>query len=45
VIILSNFGEKDLVDRGLTLGALEFLIKAQTSPGALSEGINEWLKE
>ena len=45
VIILSNFGEKDLVDRGLKLGALEFLIKAQTSPGALSEGINEWLKE
>jgi DNA-binding response OmpR family regulator len=45
VIILSNFGERDLVDRGLKLGALEFLIKAQTPPGALSEGINEWLKE
>ncbi len=45
VIMLSNLGEKDLVDRGLKLGALEFLIKAQTSPGALSEGINEWLKE
>jgi DNA-binding response OmpR family regulator len=45
VIILSNFGEKDLVERGLKLGALEFLVKAQTSPLALSEGINEWLKE
>jgi DNA-binding response OmpR family regulator len=45
VIILSNFGEKDLVDRGLKLGALEFLVKAQTSPLALSEGISEWLKE
>ena len=45
VIILSNFGEKDLVDRGISLGALEFLVKAQTSPMHLSEGINEWLKE
>ena len=45
VIILSNFGERDLVDRGLKLGALEFLVKAQTSPLAISEGINEWLKE
>lgn len=45
VIILSNFGEKELVERGLKLGALEFLVKAQTSPITLSEGINEWLKE
>lgn len=45
VIILSNFGEKELVERGISLGALEFLVKAQTSPLHLSEGINEWLKE
>jgi len=45
VIILSNFGEKELVERGLKLGAMEFLVKAQTSPLTLSEGINEWLKE
>jgi len=45
VIILSNFGEQELVDRGLKLGAMEFLVKAQTSPMVLSEGINEWLKE
>ncbi len=45
VIILSNFGEKELVERGLKLGAMEFLVKAQTSPLSLSEGINEWLKE
>ena len=45
VIILSNYGEKELVDRGLKLGAMEFLVKAQTSPGVLSEGIDEWLKE
>ena len=45
VIILSNYGEKELIERGLTLGAMEFLIKAQTTPTSLSEGINEWLKE
>ena len=45
VIILSNFGEKELVERGLKLGALEFLVKAQTSPMYVSEGIEEWLKE
>ncbi len=45
VIILSNFGEKELVERGLKLGAMEFLVKAQMSPLSLSEGINEWLKE
>jgi DNA-binding response OmpR family regulator len=45
VIILSNYGEKELVDRGLTLGAHEFLIKAHTTPASLSEGIGEWLKE
>jgi DNA-binding response OmpR family regulator len=45
VIILSNYGEKELVDRGFKLGAMEFLVKAQTSPIVLSEGIDEWLKE
>ena len=45
VIILSNYGEKELVDRGLKQGAMEFLVKAQTSPIVLSEGIDEWLKE
>jgi DNA-binding response OmpR family regulator len=45
VIMLSNYGEKELVDRGLKLGAHEFLIKANTTPSSLSEGIGEWLRE
>ena len=45
VIMLSNYGEKELVARGLKLGAHEFLIKANTTPSSLSEGIGEWLKE
>jgi DNA-binding response OmpR family regulator len=45
VVILSNYGERDMVERGHKLGALEFLVKAHTSPVELSEGIDEWLKE
>src|SRR4030081_4096555 len=32
VIILSNYGERELVDRGLQLGALAFLINTQAPP-------------
>ncbi len=45
VIFLSNYGESELVDRGMGLGANEFLIKAKTTPSSLSEGISEWLRE
>jgi DNA-binding response OmpR family regulator len=40
VIILSNFGEPELRERGLKLGALEFLVKADTTPSHLSETVN-----
>ena len=36
VIILSNFGDRELRKRGLNLGALEFLMKAETTPDQLS---------
>jgi DNA-binding response OmpR family regulator len=45
VVILSNYGERELIDRGMKLGALEFLVKAHTSPVELSGGIEEWLRE
>src|SRR5712692_6426886 len=45
VVILSNYGERELVDRGLKLGALEYLIKSQTTPANLSRGVEGWLKE
>jgi len=45
VVILSNYGERELKERGHKLGALEFLVKAHTSPVELSENIDEWLKE
>ena len=42
VVIVSNYSEQELVSRGLQLGALEYLIKSQTTPGQLSEGVPEW---
>ena len=36
MIILSNYGEPELRERGLKLGALEFLVKADTTPAQLS---------
>ncbi|MBO0686700.1 MAG: response regulator [Candidatus Dormibacteraeota bacterium] len=45
VVILSNYGERELVERGLKLGALEYLIKSQTTPARLSGGVERWLKE
>jgi DNA-binding response OmpR family regulator len=45
VIILSNYGEAELVERGLKLGALDYLIKAETTPSTLSRGLGKWIKE
>jgi DNA-binding response OmpR family regulator len=42
VIILSNFGRPELVERGLKLGALEFLVKADTTPARLAETAGRW---
>ena len=39
VIILTNYGEPELRERGLKLGALEFLVKADTTPAQLSESV------
>ena len=44
VVIVSNYSEAELVERGLQLGALEYLIKSQTSPGQLSQGVRDWTR-
>src|SRR5947208_2380349 len=44
VVILSNWNEKELVERGVKLGALDHLIKSQTTPARLSNRLKEWLK-
>jgi CheY-like chemotaxis protein len=37
VVIVTNYGEPELQQRGFSLGALEFLVKADTTPARLSE--------
>lgn len=44
VVILSNFSERELIDRGAKLGALDHLIKSQTTPARLVGGIEGWLR-
>src|SRR6266699_6010386 len=43
VVILSNWNEKELVERGISLGALDHMIKSQTTPARLSLRLKEWL--
>ena len=42
VVILSNQGETEQVERGLNLGALEYLIKAETPPSRLASDVRKW---
>jgi len=44
VVILSNWNERELVERGVKLGALDHLIKSQTTPARLSQSLADWLK-
>jgi len=44
VIILSNLGQKEDVERGLKLGAVDYLIKAHFTPGEIVEKIRNILK-
>ncbi len=44
VIILSNLGQREEVERGLKLGAVDYMIKAHFTPGEIVEKIKEILK-
>lgn len=44
VIILSNLGQKEDVEKGLKLGAVDYLIKAHFTPGEIIEKIKNTLK-
>jgi len=45
VIVLSNYGEVELIKRGQALGVLEHLIKSQTTPASLIETIRRLLPD
>src|SRR4030042_4237690 len=44
IIILSNLGQRDDVEKGLSLGAIDFLIKAHFTPQEIIEKIKSVLK-
>ena len=45
VVILSNFDEQEMIEKGLTLGANEYLIKSQFTPADLSAKAKNWFRE
>lgn len=44
VIILSNLGQKDDIEKGLKMGAADYLIKAHFSPGEIIDKVKVILK-
>lgn len=44
VIIFSNLGQKEDVEKGLKLGAVDYLIKAHFTPGEIIEKVKNVLK-
>ncbi len=44
IIILSNLGQKEEVEKGLNLGAVDYLIKAHFTPGEIIAKIKNILK-
>jgi CheY-like chemotaxis protein len=45
VVVLSDYCDKDLVDRALRLGASDYLIKAHTAPSSLSRAVAKRLTQ
>jgi DNA-binding response OmpR family regulator len=44
VVILSNYGEPSMIDKGLSLGALEYLVKSRVTPASVSQSIPGWIE-
>lgn len=45
VVILSNLGQQEEVERGLSLGAADYLVKAHLTPGEIIDKIKDILKK
>jgi DNA-binding response OmpR family regulator len=45
VVILSNYGEPAMMDRGFSLGALEYLVKSRVTPASVSQSIRSWIEQ
>ena len=42
VVMLSNYGRKEIVQQALSLGAVDFRIKSRTTPSELAASIKRW---
>ena len=42
VVILSNYGEPSMIDRGRSLGAVEYLVKSRVTPAEISRQVPMW---
>ena len=45
VVILSNYGEPSMMDRGRSLGAVEYLVKSRVTPAEISDRIPMWIEQ
>lgn len=45
VVILSNFDEESMIEKGLALGASDYLIKSHFTPASLSEKLQEYFDQ
>jgi CheY-like chemotaxis protein len=45
VVILSNYGEPSMIDRGRSLGAVEYLVKSRVTPLDISGQIPGWIEQ
>jgi DNA-binding response OmpR family regulator len=44
VVILSNYGEPSMIDRGRALGAVEYLVKSRVTPADIAAQIPAWVE-
>lgn len=45
VVILSNYGEPTMIERGMSLGAAEYLVKSRVTPASVSQAIPGWIDQ
>jgi len=45
VVILSNYGEPSMIDRGRSLGAIEYLVKSRVTPADIARQIPAWVEQ
>jgi CheY-like chemotaxis protein len=44
IVILSNYGEPAMIERGMALGAVEYLVKSRVTPESVSRSLAAWVQ-